>query len=145
MAYYECLSNNDHINIGDNFTVNLTGSHNVTTSATVCYIYKGDKTTICLLGDTSLGSVGWTNWPAASYVWNYTININNKEYIGTCKIPTLEQIYSKCAGYIRNFAYWTSTRYGSSYAWIVFSDGSVSNNLGPSVSAGILPFIEITL
>ena len=146
MAYYECLSNNDYIiNIGDNFTVKLTGSHNVTTSATVCYIYKGDKTTICLLGDTNLGTDAWTNWPTASYVWNYTININNKEYTGTCKIPTLEQIYSKCAGYMRNFAYWNSTRNGGSYAWLVSYNGAVTNNLGPSVTAGTLPFIEITL
>ena len=145
MAYYECLSNNDYINIGDSFTVILTGSHNLTTSATVCYIYKGDKTTICLLGDTNLGTVAWTNWPAGNYVWNYSININNKEYTGTCRIPTLEQIYSKCAGYKRDFHYWTSTRNGGSYAWLVDSNASVSNNLGPSVRAGTLPFIEITL
>ena len=144
MAYYECTYKEDNINIGDKFTVNLTGSHNLTTSATVCYIYKGDKTTICLLCDTNLGTVGWTNWPAPSYAWNYSLNINNKEYTGTCKIPTLEQIYSKCAGYRRDFSYWTSTR-GSSYAWLVADDGTVTNYLGPSVSAGTLPFIEITL
>ena len=146
MAYYECLSNNDYIiNIGDNFTVKLTGSHNVTTSATVCYIYKGDKTTICLLGDTNLGTVGVSNWATAySYAWNYTININNKEYTGTCKIPTLEQIYSKCAGYIRNFAYWNSTRYTDSSSWSVYDNGLVSYN-GNHVTLGTLPFIEITL
>ena len=87
MAYYECLSNNDHINIGDNFIVNLTGSHNQITTASVCYI---DKTTICLLGDVSLGKGKWSI--ISSYVWNYTININNKEYTGTCRIPTHEQI-----------------------------------------------------
>ena len=148
MAYYECLSNNDYIiNIGDNFTVKLTGSHNVTTSATVCYIYKGDKTTICLLCDTNLGTVGVSNWATAySYAWNYTININNKEYTGTCKIPTLEQIYSKCAGYMRNFSYWTpSTINGRPYAWVVGYNGAVGNNFGPTDTAGTLPFIEITL
>ena len=144
MAYYECLNNNDHINIGDSFIVNLTGSHNQITTATVCYIYKGDKTTICLLGDTSLGGANWAT--ACSYAWNYTININNKEYTGTCKIPTLEQIYSKCAGYMRNFSYWTpSTINGGSYAWVVVYNGAVGNNFGPTDTAGTLPFIEITL
>ena len=142
MAYYECLNNNDHINIGDSFIVNLTGSHNQITTATVCYIYKGDKTTICLLGDTSLGGANWAT--ACSYAWNYTININNKEYTGTCKIPTLEQIYSKCAGYIRNFAYWNSTRYTDSSSWSVYDNGLVSYN-GNHVTLGTLPFIEITL
>ena len=142
MAYYECLNNNDHINIGDSFIVNLTGSHNQITTATVCYIYKGDKTTICLLGDTSLGGANWAT--AYSYAWNYTININNKEYTGTCKIPTLEQIYSKCAGYIRNFAYWNSTRYTDSSSWSVYDNGLVSYN-GNHVTLGTLPFIENTL
>ena len=143
MAYYECLSNNDYIiNIGDNFIVKLTGSHNVTTSATVCYIYKGDKTTICLLGDTSLGLA---NWPTqCKYAWNYTVNINNKNYTGTCKIPTHQQIYSKCAGYKRSFDYWTSTKYPNGYTWLVYSTGAVDVT-GSNVAYDTLPFIEIIL
>ena len=141
MAYYECLSNNDQINIGDKFNVSLTGSHNKTTTATVCYIYKGDKTTICLLGDTSLGTANYDT--QCSYAWYYTVNINNKEYTGTCRIPTFAQIYSKCAGYKRSFDYWTSTRYNSSAAWRVLSTGGVNTKGdGPYDT---LPFIEITL
>ena len=139
MAYYECLSNNDHINIGDNFIVTLTGSHNQITTATVCYI---DKTTVCLLGDTSLGSAN--NNTQRNYVWNYTVNINGKEYTGTCRIPTLEQIYSKCAGYRRDFVYWTSVIFNSSTSCSVDINGTV-HNANTSSSYGILPFIEITL
>ena len=139
MAYYECLINNDYINIGDKFTVTLTGSHNVTTTATVCYI---SKTEICLLGDTSLGNAIWST--ACSYAWNYTVNINGKEYTGVCKIPTLEQIYSKCAGYRRDFNYWTSTSYDSRGSWCVYSGGYVYGyGFGNSLST--LPFIEIAL
>ena len=139
MAYYECLNNNDNINIGDNFIVNLTGSHNQITTATVCYI---DKTTICLLGDTSLGNANYGT--QCTYAWNYNVNINNKEYTGTCRIPTLEQIYSKCAGYKRDFSYWTSTRLGTYNSWNVNSDGSVYYP-DSSYTLGTLPFIEITL
>ena len=142
MAYYECTYKEDIINIGDSFTVILTGSHNITTSATVCYIYKGDKTTICLLGDTSLGTGSWNT--TCNYVWNYTININSKEYTGTCRIPTIEQIYSKCAGYWRDFSYWTSTSHDSSRSWYVDTLGRVGST-NKSASHGTLPFIEILL
>lgn len=142
MAYYECLNKNNYIHIGDKFTVVLTGSHNKTISATVCYIYKGDKTTICLLGDTSLGDANWST--QCNYIWNYSINIKGKEYTGTCKIPTLEQIYSKCAGYKRNFAYWTSTRFNSTNSWLVNSNGYVYNGDANGVRS-TPPFIEITL
>ena len=138
MAYYECLNNNDHINIGDNFIVILTGSHNITTSATVCYI---DKTTVCLLGDVNLGGADRTI--QYTYAWNYRINIKNKDYTGTCRIPTLEQIHSKCAGYKRDFGYWTSTIYN--YPYHINSDGSVVASTAAGDTFGTLPFIEITL
>ena len=140
MAYYECLNNNDHINIGDKFNVSLTGSHNTTITTTVCYI---DKTTICLLGDTSLGEADW--YTQCNYNWNYSLNIKGKEYTGTCKIPTHEQIYSKCACYKRNFAYWTSTRYSSSNGWHVGKDSGVHEYAGAGNTYGTIPFIEITL
>ena len=142
MAYYECLSNNnDHIiNIGDKINVSLTGSHNLTTIATVCFI---NETTVCLLGDTSLGNTN--NNTACTYAWNYTININNKNYIGLCIIPTLEKIYSKCAGYKRDFSYWTSTKYAANNApWVIENSGRVFVN-SPSLNYENLPFIEITL
>ena len=140
MAYYECLSNNDHINNGDKFTVTLSGSHNTTTTATVCYI---DKTTVCLLGDTSLGLADFNT--QCSYAWNYTVNINNKNYTGTCRIPTFEQLNSKCAGIKRDFNYWTSTAYSGLSCWYVRLDGGLLENGGPSYSNYTLPFIEITL
>ena len=143
MAYYECIYNNDCINNDDSFIVTLTGSHNVTISASVCYI---DKTTICLLGNTSLGNA---NCPTQlGYAWNYNVNINNKEYTGTCRIPTLTQISSKCARYKRDFRYWTSTPYSTSITHFhyVTTSGIVYfehyNNMG---AMGTLPFIEITL
>lgn len=141
MAYYECLGNNDHIvGTGDNFIVTLTGSHNLTTTATVCYI---DKTTVCLLCDINLGNANWGT--QCSYAWNYTININNKEYTGTCKIPTLEKISSKCAGYRRGFDYWTSTAYNSSGSCCcVYGNGSVYPQ-SSNYALATLPFIEITL
>ena len=139
MAYYECLNKDDNINIGDNFIVKLTGSHNVTTSATVCYI---DKTTICLLGDTNLENANWST--QCTYAWNYTININNKEYSGTCKIPTIDQIYSKCAGYRRDFTYWTSTLFDTYTSYDVRPDGSVHGD-SYNLTNGTLPFFEITL
>ena len=139
MAYYECTYKDDIISIGDSFTVNLTGSHNLTTTATVCYV---DKTTICLLGDVSLATANWHT--QCKYTWNYAININGKEYTGTCKIPTLEQIYSKCAGYKRDFGYWTSITYNGSLSWYVRNDSAVyCTPVGNS--DGTLPFIEITL
>ena len=140
MAYYECAYKDDHISIDDNFIVTLSGSHNQITTATVCYI---DKTTVCLLGDINLGET--TYIAASNYIWNYIIDINNKEYTGTCKIPTVVQIYSKCAGYKRNFAYWTSTVSDSSVPWFVSSDGYVGLHGGPSIPYGTVPFIEITL
>ena len=139
MAYYECIYKDDHINIGDKFNVSLTGSHNLTITATVCYI---NKTTICLLGDTSLGI---TDWPTqCTYAWNYTININNKEYTGTCRIPTIQQIYSKCAGYKRDFDYWLYTEYNSASDWYDSSYGYVYYRV-THVYNHTLPFIEITL
>ena len=142
MAYYECLSNNDHIiNIGDNFIVTLTGSHNLTTTATVCYI---SKTTVCLLGDISLGLADFNT--QCNYAWNYTVNINNKKYTGTCRIPTFEQIHSKCARYKRDFNYWTSTVYTNGLScWYVRFDGGLLENGGSDYSNYTLPFIEITL
>ena len=142
MAYYNCIYNNDDIiGIGDNFNVSLTGSHNKTTTATVCYIYKGDKT---LLGDISLGNANLST--ACAYAWNYVININNKKYTGTCRIPTLEQITSKCAGYKRSFDYWLSTYSNASNYWYVYKSGSVNPvNTVSFVNASTLPFIEITL
>ena len=140
MAYYECLSNNDHINIGDSFTVNLTGSHNVATTATVCYI---NKSTICLLGDTSLGNANWGS--QCAYAWYYTVNINNKDYTGTCRIPTFAQIYSKCAGYKRSFSYWTSTESATYDAWVVFNSGQTYAPYGKEHGFDTIPFIEITL
>ena len=140
MAYYECLNNNDHIYIGDSFIVNLTGSHNQITTASVCYI---DKTLVCLLGDVSLGNANWST--QCTYAWNYNVNIKGKEYVGTCKIPTLEQIYSKCAGYKRDFYYWTSTRYNTSASWYVYNSGRVYYTNDTSDTNGTLPFIEITL
>ena len=140
MAYYECLNNNDYIiNIGDKFNVSLTGSHNTTITATVCYI---NKATICLLSSNSLGEVSWSN--ASNYAWNYVININNKEYTGTCRIPTHNQLSSKCAGYMRNFSYWTSTPYDGSNSYYVSGYGFVSTY---NITWGYhtLPFIEITL
>ena len=142
MAYYECLSNNDHINIGDKFTVTLTGSHNLTTSATICYVDYADDITICLLGDTSLGNGDWST--QRGYSWNYSLIINGKDYTGICKIPTVEQIYSKCAGYKRDFYYWTSSDFQTTNGWCVSSYGGVSNNI-PGYVFGTLPFIEITL
>ena len=140
MAYYECLNNNDHINIGDKFNVSLTGSHNQITTATVCYI---DKTTICLLGDVSLGNANWST--QCNYVWNYSVTINNKKYTGICRIPNLNQISSKCASYRRGFDYWTSTAYNSSGSCcFVYSNGSIYPN-SSSVAGGTIPFIEITL
>ena len=139
MAYYECTYKDDHINIGDKFNVSLTGSHIKTTTATVCYI---DKSMICLLGDTSLGTANWST--QCKYAWNYSININNKEYTGMCRIPTLEQIYFKCAGYKRDFTYWTSTRYDGSSSCRVRSNGDVCYS-GASTAFETLPFIEITL
>ena len=138
MAYYECINKDDNINIGDKFTVILTGSHNVTITATVCYI---DKTTICLLGDINLGGADRTI--QYTYAWNYNVIINNKEYIGICRIPTLEQIYSKCAGYMRDFSYWTSTFV--KYPYHVNSDGSVYASTAAGDTFGTVPFIEITL
>ena len=139
MAYYECLNNNDHINIGDKFTVTLSGSHNQLTTTSVCYV---NKSMICLLGDVSLATANWST--QCTYAWNYSLNINGKEYNGTCRIPTLEQIYSKCAGYRRDFAYWLYTKRDSTYSWIVNSSGSVFVE-GASLPASTLPFIEITL
>lgn len=127
------------INIGDRFIVTLDGSHNQTITATVCYI---DKTTVCLLGDTSLGEANWST--QRNYAWNYSLNINGKDYTGMCKIPTFEQIYSKCAGYMRDFAYRTSTKKDSSSCWVVSPTGSVGS-YSDSNSYGTLPFIEITL
>lgn len=128
------------INIGDNFTVTLTGSHNKLTTASVCYI---DKTTIYLLGDVSLGNANCST--QCGYIWNYSVEINGKEYTGTCKIPTHQQIYSKCAGYRRDFNYWLSTYYNDSYYWYVYKDGSVAAVYTGVGNAGTLPFIEITL
>ena len=142
MAYYECIYNNDHINIGDSFIVNLSGSHNQLTTATVCYIDKGDKTTICLLGDTNLENANWST--QCNYVWNYNISINGKEYTGTCMIPTVKQIYSKCAGYRRDFTYWTSTLFDTYTSYDVRPDGSVHSD-SYNLTNGTLPFIEITL
>lgn len=143
MAYYECTHKNDQkdpIYIGDKFTVTLKGSHNITTTATVCYI---DKTTVCLLGDISLGTANWAT--QCNYAWNYTVNINSKIYTGTCRIPTLQQMYSKCAGYKRDFHYWTSTRYGGSTSCYVDNRGYVYSNAATSFTYGTAPFIEITL
>ena len=78
MAYYECLSNNDHINNGDKFNVSLTGSHNQIITATVCYV---DNSMICLLGDVNLGGADRTI--QYTYVWYYTVNINNNKYTFT--------------------------------------------------------------
>lgn len=140
MAYYECTHKDDCINNGDSFIVTLSGSHNVTTTATVCYI---DKNTVCLLGDINLGTASCIT--QRGYVWNYTVNIKNKEYTGSCKIPTVEQIYFKCTGYKRSFDYWTSTAYNDLHAWVIFSDGRVYNYYGADHAFGTLPFIEITL
>ena len=141
MAYYECLSNNDYIiNNGDKFTVTLTGSHNVTITASVCYI---DKTTLCLLSDTSLDNANWGT--QCGYAWNYNVNIKGKKYTGICRIPNLNQISSKCAGYGKNFAYWTSTAYNNSGSCcFVYAGGSVYPN-SSSAAGGTIPFIEITL
>lgn len=139
MAYYECLNNNDHINIGDSFIVNLSGSHNQLTTATVCYI---DKTTVCLLGDTSLVT---TNWPTqCTYAWNYSVNIKGKEYTGTCRIPTIDQISYKCAGYRRDFTYWTSSLFDIYTSYDVRPEGSVHSD-SYNLTNGTLPFFEITL
>ena len=140
MAYYECLSNNDHINIGDKFSVSLTGSQNTTITASVCYI---DKNTICLLRDGGPGGTTWVT--ACNYIWNYSVNINNKEYTGTCRIPTLEQIYSKCAGFYRGFNYWLSKKRDSSRAYYVTNIGSVEYIDIDVTFVNYLPFIEITL
>ena len=129
MAYYECLSNNDHINIGDNFIVSLSGSLN-------------QITTVCLLGDVSLGLANWST--ACSYAWNYSVNIKGKEYTGMCRIPTHQQIYSKCATHKRDFSYWTSTRYSSTQAWYVGSNGCIFY-YDPNITDDTLPFIEIIL
>ena len=139
MAYYECLSNNDHINNGDKFNVSLTGSHNLTITASVCYV---DDTTICLLSDTNLGNANWGT--QCGYYWNYTVNIKGKKYTGICRIPTLAQIYSKCACYRRNFIYWTSTPYDGSNSYYVSGYGFVSTY---NITWGYhtLPFITITL
>ena len=140
MGYYECLSDNDHINNGDKFNVSLTGSHNTTIIASVCYV---DDTTICLLSDTNLGNANWGT--QCGYYWNYTVNIKGKDYTGTCRIPNLNQISSKCAGYRRGFDYWTSTAYNSSGSCCsVYSNGSVYPK-SSSVAGGTIPFIEITL
>lgn len=139
MAYFECTHKNYSVYIGDKFNITLNGSHNTTTTATVCYV---DKTTLCLLGDTSLGTAAWAT--QCTYAWNYSVNINNKNYTGICRIPTHVQIYSKCAGYTRDFYYWTSTKYDGSTSWIVRTNGSVSS-AAHSSSVGTLPFIEITL
>ena len=140
MAYYECLNNNDHINIGDKFNVSLTGSHNQTITATVCYI---DKTTLCLLSDTSLGTAIWST--QCKYSWNYTVNINNKNYTAICRIPTFEQLNSKCAGYKRDFYYWTSTPYDSNHSWYVNSNNGVYYDRSSSNTFETVPFIEIVL
>ena len=146
MAYYECIYKDDNINIGDSFIVTLSGSHNQLTTASVCYI---DDTTICLLGDTSLGNANCST--QRGYIWNYSIEINGKEYTGTCKIPTHQQIYSKCAGYKRDFNYWLSTKHNGSNYWLVYGDGNVSPSYidistdRPADRAGTLPFIEIAL
>ena len=139
MAYYECTYKDDIIGIGDRFTVALTGSHNLTITATVCYI---SKSAICLLSSNSLGEVAWST--ASNYAWNYNVNIKGKEYTGTCRIPTLKQIYSKCAGYKRDFHYWTSTPYDGSNSYYVSGYGFVSTY---NITWGYhtLPFIEITL
>ena len=129
------------INIGDKFSVSLTGSHNLTTTASVCYI---DKTTICLFGDISLGIA---NWPTqCNYIWNYSININGKEYIGTCRIPELKQLSTKCAGYRRDFHYWTSTiyDYDRNYALAVYTNSYILY-AAPGETYNTIPFIEITL
>ena len=140
MAYYECLSNNDHIDNSNSFIVNLTGSHNQITTATVCYI---DKTTVCLLGDTSLGNA---NCPTQrGYAWNYSVNIKGKKYTGTCRIPTLEKISTKCAGYMRNMHYWTSTPYSTSITHFHYVTTSGIVYFGTDNTLGTLPFIEITL
>ena len=139
MAYYECSYKDDIVGTGDSFTVNLTGSHNTTTTATICYI---NKTTICLLGDSSLGSANWTS--QCAYAWYYTVNINNKEYTGTCRIPTFEQIIYVCAGYKRGFSYWTSTRRDKPTSWYVGGVGNVEF-ITPTDTGCSLPFITITL
>ena len=139
MAYYECLNNNDHINIGDSFIVNLSGSHNQLTTATVCYI---DKTTVCLLGDTSLVTTNWHT--QCTYAWNYSVNIKGKEYTGTCRIPTIDQISYKCAGYKRDFNYWTSSLFDIYTSYDVRPEGSVHSD-SYNLTNGTLPFFEITL
>lgn len=40
MAYYECIYKDNIISIKDSFIVNLIGSYNLTTTATVYYINK---------------------------------------------------------------------------------------------------------
>lgn len=127
------------IYIGDKYDVKLTGSHNITIPATVCYTTKNK---ICLLGDNSLEKANWTS--QCNYSWNYSVNINGKVYTGTCRIPTLQQIYSECAGYKRDFQYWTSTKYSDSRAWRVYIEGNVTDN-GATTEIGTLPFIEIIL
>ena len=140
MAYYECAYKDDIVGTGDSFTVTLEGSHNITTTATVCYISKSE---ICLLGDTNLGTSSCIT--QRGYSWYYTVNINGNNYTGTCKIPTLEQITSKCAGYKRSFDYWLSTAADSLHAWVIYSSGQVYGYYGADYGFGCLPFIEITL
>ena len=85
--------------------------------------------------------------------WNYTLRLKNKEYTGTCKIPTATQIAKQCSQYYRGYLKFPNDYYminewnilsgaSSTTGW-VRKTGAIGANAEGSM--GFLPYIEVEL
>ena len=82
---------------GDKVDVALTGSNTGTFTFTVVYVAKDE---VCLLSDSNMGNANWSTACAKS--WGWSCKIGGKSYSSSdagqsvAKIPTLEELYTKC-------------------------------------------------
>ena len=138
------------VDIGNVVYGNISGSHTYTNYPfTVCYV---SDSKICLLGNLSLENSQWSG--ATSYVWSVTfaagVITGQAKTVSNVKIPTHQQIYNTTSGYVRNFAYWTSTiNYTSdtNYVWCVRSSGAVAGDQPTWGDRWLqaIPYVEINL
>ena len=135
----------------DKVNVTLSGSHSGTFTFSVCYV---SKTKICLLSDTSMGTVSCAN--ATSYSWNWDLKLGGKRYKSSdtgqsaAKIPTLENMVNECSNYYRGFNYGFSTLgYSGAEYWGVSSNYGGGNKMiwarafNSSATTAVVPYISV--
>lgn len=131
---------------GEKVTGAISGSHSGNYSFEICFV---SENRICLLSTTPVASANFQT--AIGYSWSVTfaagVLTGRAITAPNVHIPTMSQLTSLCANFIRSSNYWVNGNdwSGGGFGWTSFANGVLLGDSDQSVSQGVYLFVDVTI